>query len=57
MSRIFHPCIFDLPVFSGLAFSVAPKKPLPAHTHEEEEEGFAQTRRRIAWELIPFTVL
>jgi len=34
-----------------------PEKPLPAHTREEEEEGFAQTRRRIAWELIPFTVL
>jgi len=33
------------------------KKPLPTHTHEEEEEGFAQTRRCIAWELIPFTVL
>ena len=24
MSRIFHPCIFDRPVFSCLAFSVAP---------------------------------
>ena len=24
MSRIFHPCIFDRPVFSCLAYSVAP---------------------------------
>ena len=31
------------------------KKPLPTHTHEEE--GFAQTTRSIAWELIPFMVL
>ena len=28
MSRIFHPCIFDRPVFSCLAFSVAPWKSL-----------------------------
>jgi len=27
MSRIFHPCIFDRPVFSCLAFSVAPAEP------------------------------
>jgi len=26
-------------------------------THEEGEEGFAQTARSTAWELIPFTVL
>jgi len=27
------------------------------HTHEKEKEGFAQTTRSAAWELIPFTVL
>jgi len=32
------------------------KKP-STHTPEEEEGGFAQTTRSIAWELIPFTVL
>jgi len=29
----------------------------PTHEEEEEEEGFAQTTRSIAWELIPFMVL
>jgi len=33
------------------------KKPSSTHTREEEEGGFAQTTRSIAWELIPFTVL
>jgi len=32
------------------------KKPSPTHTHEKEEEGFAQTTRFIACELIPFTI-
>jgi len=31
------------------------KKHSPTHTHKEE--GFAQTTRSIAWELIPFAVL
>jgi len=29
----------------------------PTHTHEEEEEGCAQTTRSIVWELIPFMLL
>ena len=33
------------------------KKHSATHSHEEEEEGFTQTTRSIAWELIPFTVL
>jgi len=33
------------------------KKHSPTHTNEEEEEGFAQTAKSIAWDLIPFTVL
>jgi len=32
------------------------KKHSPTHTHEKEEEGFAETTRFIAWELITFTV-
>jgi len=32
-------------------------KPLLTHTHEEEEEGFAQTTISIVWELIPYMVL
>jgi len=32
------------------------KKPSPTHSHEKEEEGFTQTTRFIACELIPFTV-
>jgi len=43
MSRIFHPCIFDRPVFSCLAFSVAPS--LYRFTRYEAMNGGAKCRK------------
>jgi len=35
--------------YGPLSGSRYQKKPSPAHTHEEQEEGFAQTTRSVAW--------
>jgi len=45
------------PFVQDYSDELVPEEHSPTHTHEEEEERFAQTTRSIAWALIPFTML
>jgi len=44
---------FNGPLSGTTRVSWYQKKHSPIHTHQEEEEGFTQTTRSAAWELIP----
>jgi len=52
-----HTQSFDGPLSVTTWVSRYQKKHSPTHTHQEDEEGFTQTARTVAWELIPFMVL